>query len=210
MNELKLRSAFVLSLANEKGYTDSSLRADMLLPKNARVDLVSLNTDDNTITSLFEFKIKASKEILKSAASQVLKYKKLLGGTNVPAFVITPSNDDESEFNIYAVTDAGALELIKFNDFPNYKTLISSVKALNKAKNKSDTKDTIDHFRTMCFAFSAMTFIFFMLDLTNKLKLSSEQLSLLGITFALALIPFAAKLKILGIEFERNDNKKKP
>ena len=209
MNELQLRSMFVKNLANEKGYADSSLRAELLLPKNARVDLVSLNTDDDTITSIFEFKSTTSNRTLKDAASQLLNYKKLLGGTNVPAYIVTPSDGDEALFNIYAVTDSGELEFIKFSDFPSYITLISSEKALNKSKNKAETKDTIDKFKMLCFSISIITLILLVLDIADTLKLTSGQLSLLAISIALALIPFAAKLKILGIEFERNEPKKK-
>jgi len=210
MNELQLRSSFVQSLANEKGYTDSSLRADLLLPKNSRVDLVSLNTDDNTITSLFEFELTASNKTLKDAAARLLNYKKLLGGTNVPAYIVTPSDGDEALFNIYAVTDSGETDFIKFNDFPSYISLISSEKALNKSKNKAETKETIDKFKVLCFSMSAIALVLLVLDITDILKLTSGQLSLLAISIALALIPYAAKLKILGIEFERNEPTNKP
>jgi len=210
MNELELRSEFVKSLANEKGFTDSSLRAELLLPKNARIDLVSLNTDDNTITSLFEFKSTTSNHDLKNVADQLLNYKKLLGGTNVPAYVVTPSDGAEALFNIYAVTDSGELKFIKFSDFPSYISLISSEKALNKSTNKAETKETVDKFKLLCFAVSFITFVLLVLDIANTLRLSSGQLSLFAISIALVLIPYAAKLKILGIEFERNEPKNKP
>ena len=206
MNEIELQNKFVDYLIKNKGYSEDSLRRELILPKGARADLVSLNPSDNTITAIFEFKNKTSESILKSAALQALRYKILLGGKNVPAFVITPSINENLEFDIYDVTDSGELEALDFNNFPTYASLLSSVKALNKAQNKTDTKDTIDKFKMMCFVFSGIIFIILILDIMKIFCLTSQQLTLLGVSIAIALIPYATKLKILGVEFERFEN----
>lgn len=93
---------------------------------------------------------------------------------------------------------------------PNFDSLRNRSAANKKTKVKSETKETIDHFKLSCYASAAAVGSILLIDIFDVFKFSSQQLSLLGVTVALVLIPYAAKLKVLGVEFERPKSNEKP
>ena len=97
----------------------------------------------------------------------------------------------------------------------NYDALLNS--RINKKIDtiKKEEKRVIDIFKIESWIIGTITLIIGILSKIGLFTLEAKDITLMGIAIALFLIPYAGKLKILGIEFERfkidknEDNNKK-
>ena len=100
-------------------------------------------------------------------------------------------------------------KIIQFDprEFPTFASLSSDITASKKDTLQQAKKTATDHFMLTCwilaFVMAAITIADFTLELDGVKLISSTRLTLIGIVVALVIIPFAQKLKILGIEYER-------
>ncbi len=61
----------------------------------------------------------------------------------------------------------------------------------------------MDYFQIACWMSATIVILITVLDVCGKINISATQLGLIGVSIALIIMPFARKLKILGVEFER-------
>ena len=94
--------------------------------------------------------------------------------------------------------------------FPSFNSLLTGGRAQNKVEAKSKSNRVTDSFSLACRLSAFVVSIILVLDIVGLYKFSSQQLTLLGIFIGLLVIPYAAKFKLLGMEFERySDGKPK-
>jgi hypothetical protein len=75
---------------------------------------------------------------------------------------------------------------------------------------KANVRDAIDTFQLTCILLSLTVIVIFGLDVAGVVQLTVKQFALAGVAGALLVLPFAAKLKMLGVEFERHVPKEPP
>ena len=210
INESNLESTFIRFLTEDKGYPSAYLRSQLAFvdkdgSRRLRPDLVVIDPGTNKVVAIIEFKGLHTPPDQQSVRQQVLAYRRASGNDLASAYVVYPYSEQEpnAEFGIYEVEDVETWVPVKPHDFPDYETLILGERAKSRT-TIVDARDTaVDTFKYVCFGLSLLVTILFLLDLLAVVSMTAQQLSLLGIAIALVLIPYAARLRFLGVEFER-------
>lgn len=209
-----LEDDFISFLVNKASYPQDSLvrECPLTFSKGSAyyLDLVVIDPQDSKVLSLFEFKSKideSTKQILAAT------YRELITNldASVPAFIVVPSSSDPKSFDVFHLIGDKRWQKIPPDTIPTFKALKSAEKAKARLRSEKKTKATLDRFRLICYLLVAILIIIIVLSFLGKVKVNGEQLVLIGIACALAVVPHAAKLKFLGIEFERMrpENKEK-
>jgi hypothetical protein len=191
MEERELEASVYEYLVLEKAYPKSELLVEAVLGpgsdgKRYHADLAVLDSSRSEIIALIEVKRSRDHKALRAAISQLLHYRRVLGKAYVPIYLFFPPiSGSGKQFEIAQVLPDGNTKDIYPAEFPAYGTLISGDKSTQKASRTVAVRDTYDRFQVTCIC------------------LAIKQLTLAGISGALLILPFAAKFKMLGVEFER-------
>jgi len=169
-------------------------------------DIVVIDPENKDILAIFELKRKLVPERIGIAVSQIERCKEHLGVDSIRSFVVT--TDEHDRLVIYQVNENGP-EIVPNELFLSYKAISNSSTASKKNRISHQTETTVDRFKLSCYLISFLAFVLFILDVLGVHKFTAQQLSLFGIVVAFIAIPYAAKLKVLGFEFERHVIKNK-
>lgn len=203
INENTLKESFINYLIEHR-YPQDSIVLEWMISKHHRADMVIIDKDTSKIIALFEFKIKKSDNVLPMAAKQVLNYLNALSDTDIPTYIVL-FEIEKSNFSIYQVNfDVNKNETIDLiPEIPKYELLKN--KSLKKVilENEKRKSSTFNVFALLCWVMAALTTTLLILDFSNLLEINTQRLALMGIVIALVIVPFASKLNILGLEFER-------
>ena len=214
MNERDIQTKFLDFLVLEKSYPREALRQELLIgvdEKSYRVDIALLDLKRNEIIGLFEVKSSRAARPLREAVSQLIQSKRALGKNNIPAYLIFPPIKPSSlDFQVVQVFDDGDTVDIYHADFPKYDTLIASDSASSKSEHTRKVSTAIDRFNIVSFVLAAITLIALLLDVLKIFTATAQQLILGAVVIGLILLPYAAKFKMLGVEFERFKPEEKP
>jgi hypothetical protein len=190
----------------------------VLLPIDAsrsyQPDFGVLDPERNEFVAVIEVKGRSDTATLEQAAAQLHAYLDGIGNRPVAAFMATPS-ETSGAVNFYRLRINSDDQRFEPIDLPRYETLRSSALASSKTEARARLKGIADGFKVVSWMGSAFVIVLTGVDVYAKERwhislLSPERLTLLGIAIALLLIPYAAKLKAFGIEFERAKREEGP
>jgi len=144
-------------------------------------------------------------------ADQLAAYQAALVDKSVEYYLVMPSTNGnrQAAFNLYRLSGKGkaTLDEVPLDQFPLYSTLVANKIAARKEYLDHEYDQTIDYFKLTCFFLAAGALLIgiadFILGFYQITLLTAERLAVLGATIALIIIPFAAKFKGFGIEYER-------
>jgi len=216
MEEREFEASAYEYLVLDKAYPKSELLVEAALGpspdgRRYRADLAVLDSKRSEVIALVEVKRSREHKALRSAISQLLHYRRLLGKAYVPLYLFFPPLPGSSKrFEIVQVLPDGKTKDIYPDEFPTYDALVSGDKSSKKATRTLAVRSTFDRFQVTCVCLAIVTAIAFVLDVSGVLQLSTKQLALAGISGALFILPFAAKFKMLGVEFERHNPDRAP
>ncbi len=152
-SELEIIKVFLDFLEAKKGYPKESLIQEMSVGGRMRADLVIVDPETNEPLAIFEcerqFDHKHSNDVL----IKLTNYKNALGYPDLPSFII--SSGGELGFRIHQYFGESVAVLIP-EYLPNFQSLENQSSANRKTKVKSETKETIDHFKISCYACAAI------------------------------------------------------
>ncbi len=181
------------------GYPESSIAVEYEIGKNTRVDIAILDTKTNLPIQLFELKSRKNQQMIEMGKRQISKYKQLLGNKNIPTYLVFP----ESIKPYFSILDISDTENENTMSSLNYKGQKNSRIAEEVREIKHKKERTIDNFKIICWILAVIVLFIALLNKYCSFNISAIDLTLLGLIIGLVLIPFASKLKILGVEFER-------
>ncbi len=188
------------------GYPDESIAVEYKIGDKYRADIVILDLKKNIPIQIFEIKSRKSIETINRGTDQLKQYLKLLNNNEIPAYLVFP-NSREPFFEVVRINEVQNQtdeEIKNQNDLSlNYKAQRLSRLAEEAKVLKTEKKRTIDTFAITCWITAGIMLIIGILSKFNIIVLNATDLTILGVIIALVLIPFASKLKILGVEFER-------
>ncbi|SDK76570.1 type I restriction enzyme HsdR N-terminal domain-containing protein [Microbulbifer yueqingensis] len=191
----------------ELGYPESSIRFEFAVSdgKGHRkyIDVAIIDPDSNDVVAIIEVKKGCRDNALSNAARQVISYAKLLPSS--PLSLVYIFDTGGKKIGVVNESD-GSVTLIPSP--PSFKSLLTGGRAQNKVEVKSKSNRVTDSFSLACYLMAILVGIILTLDILNIYKFSSQQLTLLGIFVGLLVIPYAAKFKLLGMEFERYSGSK--
>ncbi|ELO5517087.1 type I restriction enzyme HsdR N-terminal domain-containing protein [Vibrio vulnificus] len=202
MNEAEIRETLVKELF-ELGYPETSIRYEFTVSlgrsQRRHIDVAIIDPDTNDVIAIIEVKRKYKSDALELAAKQVAAYSKML--PSAPLAFIYVANGNEKHIGLVS-EETGKLELIP--SLPNFSALRVGDRAQQKVETKKKSNRITDSFTVICYVLAILVAIILFLDIFSIFKFSSQQLTLLGIVIGLLIIPYAAKFKLLGMEFERH------
>jgi hypothetical protein len=172
-----------------------------------RPDFGVLDPTQNEYLALFEVKGRSDSATLAAAAEQLGRYVRALGSRPIPAFLAIPGNAPGT-LAFYCLGSDGTLTEIPSVDFPSYEQLRSATSASSKTAVRAGLAETTDRFRYVAWSVAMVAVLLvgvdvYLKEVGNVTLLTAERLALIGLAAALVLIPYAAKLKAFGLEFER-------
>ncbi|MGL1935334.1 MAG: hypothetical protein OCD01_09945 [Fibrobacterales bacterium] len=190
------------------GYPESSLSIEYKIGKY-RADLVVIDLKSSLPIQLFEIKSQKNSRSIEFGKKQLKAFLGELEDKDIPTYLVFPSNE-MPYFHIEKVqlieneisNEVESLDILNFN--------LQKQSRINKKINDTvDLKRTTQNvFQRICFLLAAIVFMVFLAHKFTCFELNSIDVSLLGATIALIVIPFSNKLKILGVEFERYNSSK--
>jgi hypothetical protein len=209
MTERQLADSFIAFLVAKRGFPEFVLRSEFGVVESKtnetlRLDLVVLDPHRSGFTAVFEFVDAASELDSHEQRNRILRNRAALGKVRRAAYLVAPSESSEAEFLIREVYDEFTFKDIPQNEFPDFQSLLMGETARREAVNDQETEVVVDSFKKWCWSLAGAVALLFILDLVNLIKLTAEQLALLGLATGLALAFYEAKFKFLGIEWERN------
>lgn len=109
---------------------------------------------------------------------------------------------DDGVFDIHVYKEDRSFEKIPNEDLPSYNnfTTKKSVEDLNRIETKK--KKSLDGFQRACYGLALIVSGTLVSKMAGWITVTSEDLGLIGVIVALVIIPNAAKLKLLGVEYE--------
>lgn len=127
---------------------------------------------------------------------------------NAILLLAQPAEDASKEFpfDLFRLEQDGELIEYHIDALPTFSSLTSNVIVARRDDLKDEEKKTTNKFKALCFVIAFLLIILFVSDIICESKnyklITPERLTLIGIISALMVLPFAAKIKFLGIEFE--------
>lgn len=189
------------------GYPKSSMAIEWPIG-NYRADLAVVDPDTKEPVAIFELKHQWTPQNEKLGKAQLESFLKALGKTSVPAYLVFKS-EGTPPFEIQKIVLED--EKIKYtsNIFssyspPDFTTLTISGKIKKIAKTREELNRIVDvYFYIVCGICAFAVILLLYGELSNKISISVSGLTLIGAAIALILLPFASKIKFLGLEFEK-------
>lgn len=199
----------VIEFLKSKGFPNTSILQEVSVSEDLRkrlfADIILINEVTKDYLAVIEVKRILNSTNINSARQQILSYLRALNRYNLMGYII--GLDEKSEIAIYSVNKDGIWELLSKENFPNYNTLIVTEEKKRELFKTVKKKKNIDNFLWICIGAAVITGGLFIASLLDLTKLDEKEMTLLLITIGLVIIPFVAKLEILGIVFERKSEK---
>lgn len=189
------------------GYPEGSVRFEFAVKSSngqrRYIDVAIIDPDTNDVVAIIEVKNGSKGNALNVAAKQVASYAKLLPSS--PLSLVYVFEGEAKQIGMVNESDGG-VTLIQ--SLPSFNSLLTGGRAQNKVEAKSKSSRVTDSFSFACYLLAFLVGVILALDIAGIYKFSSQQLTLLGIFIGLLVIPYAAKFKLLGMEFERYSDAK--
>lgn len=169
-----------------------------------RVDIAVVDSDTNIIVALFEVKVTSDPDWKIRGKKQLKQYAENIGNLGIPAYLAHEKS--ESPFvSIYRV-DLQTDEIVELEkdqnlSYINFNSFLSRGRTNLLLTNKQERQDINNVLWVVSWALGIGVSVLFYLDITERIKISPTELTLLALASALFLIPFVGKLKFLGIEY---------
>jgi len=185
------------------GYPASSIAVEFPAGRK-RADLAVVDPDTKEVVAVFELKMERNPRSEKFGREQLRTYLQALGNPAVPAYLVFDNPGQTPPFEIERVRpEPCAPDEPESSSVPNFQVLQKSRQSTAVAEKKTEKKTALDKFLIACWVCALITGVLLLIDIFSEFKISQQQLALFGATIALIIIPFASKLKVLGVEFER-------
>jgi len=174
-----------------------------------RADLAVVDPDTKELVAIFELKRERNPQSEKFGRQQLASYLSEIGNPAIPAYLVFDA-PGTPPFEIERVRFDEPDQNLKekyMESPPDFQLLKASRRSTVVAEKKEQKKIALDKFMLICFVCAFISGVLFLMDLFSSFEMTEAQLLLLGATIALVIIPFAGRLKILGVEFERLEKK---
>jgi hypothetical protein len=193
----------VASLLIQHGYPEDSIMLEWKLTEKYRVDMAIIDNVTKRPVALFEFKRQRRAESEHIAIAQIKKYAEVLGDITIPLYLIFASDNSEG-FEMFFLTEENGKETLKLvPTIPQFTSLRNSFISKAVSKNERDKKETFNWFKFICWLLALIVALLLFFDFNGNIQITPERLGIIAIIIGLVIVPFARKLNIIGLEFER-------
>jgi hypothetical protein len=197
-------------LVHEKGYPRPSVQPEAIVaPRRTstplRADFAVVDLNRSEFVAIIEVKASRDHAALRNAVAQLISFREHLGKPFIPLFLFfKPLSGSGVPFEISQVLPDGTQKQVALDDFPAYQALVSGDRSGVKATRRVAARAAVDAFAVVCIGLAITASVVLWLDVSGTLELSPKQLILASVAAGFLVLPFAAKLNLLGVEFERH------
>jgi hypothetical protein len=178
---------------------------------NFRVDLAIVDPETKIPILLFEIKAQKNNTQVKFGRNQLLKYLTDIGDYSIPTYLVFPKPHtpffEIKRLHFNRQNEQTEVEIVRDETEFDFKMQKRARISERVEKNQTQTKNTIDNFKWFCWSLAFIIMALGILKKCNVLEIDATDLALGGALFGLIILPFASKLKFLGMEFERFEKK---
>lgn len=193
----------------EHGYPEDSIILEWKITERYRIDMAIIDNKSKKPVALFEFKRQKQSQSDNMAIEQLKQYAEALGDSTIPLYVVFGS-DQPPGFELYFLTEEDGNEILKtIPQFPPFTYFKNSFISKLLSKKEKEKTDTYNWFQIICWILAFLVALLLFFDFMGCLEITTERLGIIAVIIALVVFPFARKLKILGVEFERLQEDKK-
>lgn len=185
------------------GYPPESLAIEY--PSGCRrADLAVVDPETSELVAVFELKRERNPQSEKFGRQQLRSYLREVGNPAVPTYLVF-DKVGSPPFEIVRIRLGSEEEAVPPAAVapPDFGVLQHSRRSSVVAEKKREKRRALDAFLITCWICALACLVVLVFDVSTSFEMSEKQLVLFGSVVALILIPFARKLKILGVEFER-------
>ncbi len=193
----------LIQYLKDHGYPEDSFAVEYQVGRY-RADLVIIDPKTKIPLIIFEIKSQKNKNTIDFGKNQLTKLSSNIKG-DIPLYLVFPKNE-EPYFEIEKIVikdDNIAIE----KDVPitslQYKYQRNSRISEKTNEKENDKVEAIDKLSIVCWILGSFVLILAIVNKFTQFNLEATDISLLGVSIGLFIIPFASKIKILGMEFER-------
>lgn len=190
-----------------RGYPPNAIVFEARLSDRFRPGFAINDPERDQRLAYFEVKGAISRANQHEMFEQIKAYADAARG--IPVYLATPARSPtfEEPFDFYFVDKENQVQVFPKELFPTFRSLASDAVASRKEKVEESRETTKDFLQWACWILAVLTVILgvadFFFERTGVELISGTRLTLFGVAIALVIIPFAQKLKILGVEYER-------
>ena len=196
------------------GYPKETIAIEYKLDKFS-VDLAIIDPKTNIPIQFFEVKSSKSDRSIEYGKEQLRRFLSKIKDKSIPTYLVFPAVN-EVGFEIQRVElnqnnndkeyVAEAQSVIQTINYPGQRNARYSEKIIAKKEKKDNTQLIIS---IICWIFAPCILVIGILNFTKIIKLTVIDLAILAGVLGIVLIPFGAKINILGIELELLKKEKK-
>ncbi len=190
----------------EHNYPQESIATEFRIDDYHRVDVAVIDPKYKSPIQIFEFIRRKYENQLGIELAQLRKYRKILNNGDIPAYLVLPK-ESTPFFEIISIDEnlTGTHKNTKIHHglTLNYgfQKAARSSETLNKIKKNK--RSAVNKFQWACWTLALLLSILFGVVKIKPLTIEANDLALIGGIAGLIVIPFSNRIKILGIEFER-------
>ncbi len=190
------------------GYPENSFIFEYRINKNSIADLAIIDPKTKKLIAICEFKNKNIPKVYNLVLSQLNNIAKEIKDNNIQLYAIF-GKEISPYFEVYSYEIKDSNIQLNPNIINDYPIAISSIINKEIIKSTKNIKRNRNGFLILCMCIACVIIAILVLDFLNILEITAERLILISIITAIIIIPFADRLKFLGIEFERFKEKSK-
>lgn len=209
MEYYKREFASLFSRLQKAGYPDEALVSEWPLGEKYRADLAVIDRRTSKPVAVFEMRKRKDRQSIYSAYRQLLAFRQALGGDAVPLFAVFQADPG---LEILRLPPAASAKLEKnvpaesllepADELPAYELLRSTGRQKAIARNLQKRSQTQGLFTRLAWGMAAILIVLLALDFKDVLSLTTERLAIIGAVAGLIILPFASRIKFLGMEFD--------
>jgi hypothetical protein len=199
----------VIDFLKSKDFKNSSILQEVSISVDSRkriyADIILINEETKDYLAVIEIKRLLTTENIHKAKQQIHSYLQVLQRHNLAGYII--GLDENNEITIYSIDQDGKWEKLSIENFPNYDSLSATEEKKRELSKNIKKKKNVDIFMWICIAAAIISCTLLVLSILDIIKLDDKEMSLFLLSIVLVIVPFVAKLEILGIVFERKVEK---
>lgn len=202
----------LIKYLKEHGYPDSSFAIEYKIGKQ-RIDLAIIDPDTQIPIIVFEVKSRKSRQSIDFGKKQIEGYLRSLPDSSVPAYLVFPKGNtpffDVQRISFDSKTNKIVEEVVVDKSELDFNMHKQSRLSERIEKNQKERTSTIDKFKWISWVLALIILTIGVLNKFKIITIDTTDLVIIGAGIGLIILPFANKLKFLGMEFERFEMTKK-
>jgi hypothetical protein len=177
---------------------------DWSVGRKYRADMALLDPVSRAPVAVIELRKDLDEDSIRTARKELESFADAIGNPGVRQYIGTLERGTVRLFKVPREVAAATKEDLIPAKLPAFDHLVSTARAAMVSDKRVQHRERGDLFKWVCWAMALLVVAVLVVDAFGWYTLNEARLALIGAAAALVVIPFASRLKMLGVEFERS------